>query len=60
MKRELMDIIACPVCKGNLELNVTDENETEIVSGFLRCPKCNTNYPIVDTIPNLLPPGTRD
>ncbi len=56
MKRELMDILACPVCKGGLELSVDEENETEIVAGSLYCPKCAVNYPIVDTIPNLLPP----
>jgi len=56
MKRELMDILACPVCKGELELTVEEENEQEIVSGSLHCPKCNVRYPIVDTIPNLLPP----
>ena len=55
MKRELMEILACPVCKGYLKLGVTDENETEIVSGSLYCPKCDVHYPIVDTIPNLLP-----
>jgi len=56
MKKELMDILACPVCKGELELTVEEENEQEIVSGSLYCPKCNVRYPVVDTIPNLLPP----
>ncbi len=55
MKRELMAILACPMCKGDLKLGVTDENETEIVSGSLYCPRCDVYYPIVDTIPNLLP-----
>jgi len=56
MKKELMDILACPVCKGELELKVDEENETEVVTGSLYCRKCDMNYPIVDTIPNLLPP----
>ena len=60
MKRELMDILVCPVCKGKLELSVTEEKEEEIVAGSLYCPKCDLNYPIVDTIPNLLPPDQRD
>lgn len=59
MKRELMNILACPVCKGKLELTVTDENEREIVTGSLYCPKCKVKYLIVDTIPNLLPPAER-
>jgi uncharacterized protein YbaR (Trm112 family) len=57
MKRELMDILACPVCKGELELAVVEESSEEIVSGSLYCPKCDVRYPIVDTIPNLIPPG---
>jgi uncharacterized protein len=60
MKRNLMDILACPVCKGELELSVDEENETEIVTGSLYCPKCDAHYPIVDTIPNLLPPAEHD
>ena len=50
-----MDILACPVCKGELEHNIEEENEQEIVTGSLHCDRCNVYYPIVDTIPNLLP-----
>ena len=60
MKKELMDILACPVCKGELALSIEEEKEQEIVTGFLYCQRCNVNYPIVDTIPNLLPPDQRD
>ena len=60
MKKELMEILACPVCKGDLELTVDKENETEIVAGSLHCRKCDVRYPIVDTIPNLLPPEQAD
>jgi len=59
MKRELMDILVCPVCKEKLELSVEEEKEKEIVTGSLYCSKCNEYYPIVDTIPNLLPPDER-
>ena len=60
MKKELMDILACPVCKGELELSVDEEDEKEIITGSLYCQKCDANYPIVDTIPNLLPPDQPD
>lgn len=56
MKKELMEILVCPVCKGELQLNVVEENKEEIVTGSLYCQKCHHSYPIVDTIPNLLPP----
>ena len=56
MKDELMEILVCPVCKGTLELTVTERDENEIVTGSLYCGKCDFSYPIQDTIPNLLPP----
>jgi uncharacterized protein YbaR (Trm112 family) len=56
MKRSLIDIIVCPVCKGELKLTVTEEEGEEIVSGSLRCEKCRADYPIEGSIPNLLPP----
>lgn len=59
VKKELVEILACPVCKGELELKVEKESEKEIVSGSLYCPKCQEHYPIVDAIPNLLPPDQR-
>jgi uncharacterized protein YbaR (Trm112 family) len=55
-----MDILACPMCKGKLELSVEEEKEQEIITGSLYCPRCDVRYPIVDTIPNLLPPDQRD
>jgi uncharacterized protein YbaR (Trm112 family) len=59
MKKELMDILACPVCKGELELTVEKEDEKEVISGSLYCGKCDERYRIVDAIPNLLPPDQR-
>ncbi len=60
MKKELMDILVCPVCKGELELGIEKEDEREIVTGSLFCQRCKVSYPIVDTIPNLLPPDQPD
>ena len=59
MKRDLMEILACPVCKGDLQLEVKEEDEKEIITGTLKCLKCSENYPIKDAIPNLLPPDLR-
>ena len=60
MKKELMDILACPVCKRELDLSVGEEKEGEVITGSLYCPKCDVSYPIVDSIPNLLPPSQSD
>lgn len=59
MQHDLMDILACPVCKGPLALIATREDGTEIVEGTLRCAVCAVDYPIADGIPNLLPPHLR-
>jgi uncharacterized protein YbaR (Trm112 family) len=56
MKRELVKILACPVCKSELELKVEKEESGEVVTGSLHCGRCNVDYPITDSIPNLLPP----
>ena len=57
-KRELMEILACPICKGDLELDVIREDD-EIEEGYLRCAVCGVDYPIEDGIPNMLPPELR-
>ena len=60
MKKELIDILACPVCKGDLELEIEEEDENgEVVRGTLYCRNCDERYPIEDGIPNLLPPELR-
>ena len=59
MKKSLMDILACPVCKGELELKIEAEDGEEVVTGSLFCGKCDETYPIEDAIPNLLPPQMR-
>ena len=55
MKRDLMEILCCPVCKGDLDLRVVLEKD-EVVTGILHCKHCNHDYEIQDGIPNLLPP----
>jgi len=54
-----MEILACPMCKGELKLTVDEEDGNEIIKGTLFCAKCNEPYPIEDSIPNLLPPDLR-
>jgi uncharacterized protein YbaR (Trm112 family) len=54
-----MDILACPMCKGDLDLKVRKENKKEILEGTLTCRACKIDYPIEDGIPNLLPPDER-
>ena len=46
LDKELLDILACPKCKGELEYNV--DNET------LTCQECRLKYKVEDGIPNML------
>lgn len=59
MRRDLMDILACPVCKNALTLDVESEADEEVIAGSLHCATCDERYPISDGIPNLLPPDLR-
>ena len=56
MKRELMEILACPRCKADLELVATEEKEGEVRAGYLTCVACQQSYPISEGIPDLSPP----
>ena len=44
--RELLDILACPKCKGELELSAAED--------ALLCRACRLRYRIEDDIPILL------
>ena len=44
---ELLEILACPVCKADVALDETNS--------VLRCVRCSCTFPILDGIPNMLP-----
>ena len=46
LAQELLDILACPKCKGDLEVDETQER--------LVCPSCRLAYPVRDDIPVML------
>ena len=54
--RDLMDILVCPVTKEPLELVVEEEEDDEIIRGYLYSRSIDFKYVIEDGIPNLLPP----
>jgi uncharacterized protein YbaR (Trm112 family) len=60
VKADLLEILRCPVCRGELGLVQRRTDGAEIVEGTLTCPKCGVDYPIEDGIPDLLPPDERD
>lgn len=60
MRPDLLDLLACPLCKAELTLTVVDEEAGEILSGRLDCAACGETFPIEAGIPNLLPPELRE
>ena len=46
LKKELLDILCCPKCKGDLDYNV--EQST------LRCKKCGAVYQVKNDIPIMI------
>ncbi len=59
MKSRLLDLLACPLCGGDLALHdasIDAEGGSEIVHGKLVCNACSARFPIRDGVPRLLPP----
>jgi len=46
LKKELLDILCCPKCKGDLDYSAKQNT--------LRCKQCGTVYPVKDGIPIML------
>lgn len=60
MRKELIDILCCPICKGDIIIDIEQENDKEILKGEFFCNNCNEHYPIDDGIPNMIPSGLRE
>jgi uncharacterized protein YbaR (Trm112 family) len=46
LKKELIDILACPICRGKLDLKPAEDG--------LACAPCAVVFPIKDEIPIML------
>lgn len=46
LKQELLEILCCPACRGDLDYSKTQST--------LRCQQCGTIYPVKDGIPIML------
>lgn len=55
MKKDMLDILCCPTCKGDLSVDIKKEENGDIIEGSFTCKKCKVKYSIEDGIPNLLP-----
>jgi uncharacterized protein YbaR (Trm112 family)/trans-aconitate methyltransferase len=53
MRRRLLDLICCPVCRGELTLTSSKERAQHVMEGELAC-ACGRTYPVVAGVPRLL------
>jgi SAM-dependent methyltransferase len=55
MRARLLELIVCPNCGAQLELERRTVDGDEIMSGTLHCRGCRRPFPIEDGVPRLLP-----
>lgn len=56
MKKSSLEFLCCPGCHNDLVLRIKKLLDSEVVSGFLKCEKCDEMYKIQDGIPDFLLP----
>jgi SAM-dependent methyltransferase len=54
LKPELLTILVCPACRGELSLADEALERGEIVSGRLACTACGLDYPIIRFVPRFV------
>jgi len=61
MKKSFLQLIVCPSCAGELRLESFDDvaDTEQVANGILSCTVCSASYPIIDSIPRLLPHALR-
>jgi uncharacterized protein YbaR (Trm112 family) len=57
MNKKYLNIICCPVCKGELNLRVNKACADDIIDGTLTCIRCNARYCIKNGTAILVPDG---
>ncbi len=54
MKKEFIQMMCCPACRGELELEVKEMEGDDILEGMFTCTKCRATYKIKDGIPYMI------
>ncbi|MBI3070805.1 MAG: methyltransferase domain-containing protein [Deltaproteobacteria bacterium] len=55
MKRELLDVLCCPKCAGDIAWTAGSNSGAEIQDGAVRCEACRQEYPVVNGILRFVP-----
>jgi uncharacterized protein YbaR (Trm112 family)/protein-L-isoaspartate O-methyltransferase len=59
MRPQVLDLLACPGCGGDLGLEASRTDGDEVIEGKLGCDACGRRYPIHRGIPRMLPDAER-
>src|SRR5258708_633102 len=55
MRRSLVELLACPECRGDVEVAEShEENTIRVLRGTLRCTSCGRSYPVDKGVPRLV------
>ena len=54
MKRDLVRLLGCPSCRGDLTLSIETEHAGGVEAGTLTCEPCARRYPIVRGVPRFV------
>jgi ubiquinone/menaquinone biosynthesis C-methylase UbiE/uncharacterized protein YbaR (Trm112 family) len=52
LRRDLLGLLTCPSCHGDLEVEETAGNYLRVTTGVIRCPGCGREYPVLEGIPD--------
>ena len=55
MKLSLLDYLVCPICHSELDCKTSLRDDKEIIEGELKCCNCKRTFPILRSIPRMLP-----
>lgn len=54
MRHGLLDLLACPACRGPFALDVFGAMGAEVDEGLLSCGGCDRRYPVIAGVPRML------
>lgn len=60
MKTSLLQKLACPFDKSELDLRIISQEQNEIKEGILTCTQCKRYFPIIYGIPIMSPDEYRE
>ena len=55
MRLKLLEVLACPGCKGDLACEAVRQDADAVIEGRLTCQACAAVYPIEESIPRFVP-----